>query len=174
MRFPDRLKAMSDQDWEAFKSEMRRVFSYDPETGVFMRLVARGRWRPGRADRPVSNGYRALKVNGYRLLGHRVAWVFMNGERPPKEIDHINGIRSDNRWVNLRAADRFLNMQNLRAANSNNKSGFLGVTSEKSGRFRAAIIANGVTFKLGRFNTPEEAHAVYLAKKREIHGGCVI
>ena len=85
----------------------------------------------------------------------------------------MNGDKVDNRWANLRDVPRRVNRQNCRAANRNSKTGFLGVTSVGS-RYQASIGHKGKTKKLGYFDTPEQAHAAYVAEKRAIHDGCTI
>ena len=97
----------------------------------------------------------------------------MTGEWPDGYIDHGNGVRTDNRWANLRAGDRSFNMQNQRRARRDNTTGWLGVSRVKS-RFEAAIQVRGRRFRLGRFDTPEAAHAAYLTAKRKLHEGCTL
>jgi hypothetical protein len=101
----------------------------------------------------------------------------MTGAWPLFEIDHRNGIGTDNRWKNLRDGTRSFNIQNQRRARSDNKTGFLGVhrsgKKERKG-FVAKIQLDGKQRYLGVFSTAEAAHAAYLAAKRRIHPGCVI
>ena len=85
-------------------------------------------------------------------MGHRVAFAHYHGRWPDEEIDHINGIRDDNRIANLREADRSLNMRNLRGAK--------GYSFEKDGRARpwtAYIRDHGKVIRLGGFATEAEA-----------------
>lgn len=149
------------------------LFNYDPETGeIFSR-----RGRPiGSTD---SEGYmRATlqKKPRLRFRSHRLAWLFMRGEWPADDIDHINGNRGDNRWVNLRCVSRATNAQNRRSPNRENTSGYLGVSfSKESGKWAAQIQAHGKSKNLGRrFATPEIAYEAYLAAKRQLHAGCTI
>jgi hypothetical protein len=99
----------------------------------------------------------------------------MTGEWPKQEIDHINGVRTDNFISNLREADRWLNCQNIRQAPSSSSTGLMGVYFDKRSRmWVASIIAYRKKHYLGRFSTPEEGHAVYLLAKRRLHDGCTI
>ncbi len=88
---------------------------------------------------------------------------------PLVEIDHINGVRNDNRICNLRDATPQINMQNKKTAHKNNKLGILGVSKRKDGKFQAQIKSNGERFHLGVFNTADDASAAYWARKIKIH-----
>jgi len=100
-----------------------------------------------------------------------MAWLYMTGSWPAAEIDHRNGNKSDNRWENLRDVQPVVNQQNKRRAQSNSKTGFLGVMVSGDGRFCARIRVNGRNKHLGSFRSPELAHAAYLMAKRELHEG---
>lgn len=102
-------------------------------------------------------------------------WLIVHGTLPEDEIDHVNGIKDDNRMENLRTVDHQTNMQNLRKALSTNKLGLLGVQARCDGKkWCARIIANGAQHHLGSFDTPELAHEAYLAAKRRLHDGCTL
>jgi hypothetical protein len=90
------------------------------------------------------------------------------GEEPPAQIDHINGIKTDDRLCNLRAADNAQNNRN-RPAQGNNTSGFKGV-SKKRRQWRARISVNGTEHSLGTFDTPEAAAAAYREAAERLHG----
>lgn len=100
----------------------------------------------------------------------------MTGGWPRFTIDHINGDGSDNRWANLRDVPLFVNQQNMRkprGGQRTNKIGVLGVT-QVGRRFSARLSVDKRTTYLGTFDTPEEAHAAYLAAKRAHHAGCTV
>ena len=118
-------------------------------------------------------GYVVVRVDGIKFYAHRLIWVYVNGSVEGKDIDHINGMRGDNRIANLRLVTRSENNQNLRQARSNNKLGVLGV-SPKFGKFVAQIRRGGKYISLGLFETAELAHQAYLEAKRESHPGCTI
>jgi hypothetical protein len=150
---------------------LREFADYDPTTGVFSR---RSDGRRIGYEVP-SKGYVCAKVFGKKYNAHRLAWLHVHGEWPKHEIDHVNGVRTDNRIENLRDVPRGINSQNQRRAQRDNSTGLLGVSIDRErGKFKATIRANGVVMHLGRFNTGEEAHARYLAEKRRIHAGCTI
>lgn len=157
---------------------VRHVLSYDKTTGVFTWLNP-PRTCPRKKGAVTGshgiNGYLHIRVDGVACLAHRLAWLYVHGAWPSSKLDHINGQRHDNRIVNLRLASDEVNAQNLRAPQRNNKSGFLGVClCKQTGRWMAQITADGRSRKLGRFDTPQIAHQVYLSAKRELHAGCTI
>jgi hypothetical protein len=131
-------------------------------------------WRAGDVAGTVNNnGYRLIRVGDGRYRAHRLAWLYTHGAWPTGEIDHINGIRDDNRLANLRDVTVSVNQQNRKRAASNGSTGLLGVSTAKA-RYRAAIALNGRTTYLGSFDTAEEAHAAYVTAKRELHEGCTL
>lgn len=151
---------------------VRKLLDYEPETGVF-------RWRVGASGRRGGKGsvagclrrdsYRSLQVNGETYAEHRLAWLYVYGEWPSGEIDHINMVRDDNRIDNLRIATRSQNKANSQAKR-NNPTGFKGVHLNKVGKFEAKITLNSRQKHLGRFQTAEEAHAAYCAAAEKFFG----
>ena len=116
------------------------------------------------------NGYVSIRLNGKRYAGHRLAWLYMTGKWPKTPLDHINAISSDNRWENLREADGSQNQANKRLSRQNT-SGFKGVSWREDGaKWVAQIRVRGRCIYLGRFNTPEQAHAAYVAAAIEHWG----
>jgi hypothetical protein len=100
----------------------------------------------------------------------------MTGSWPTDDVDHKNGMRTDNSYGNLREVSRSLNQQNLRKARGETASGVLGVyVSDRPGKpWKASINVSGKDRYLGRFATKDEAQAAYLAAKRSLHEGCTI
>jgi hypothetical protein len=149
--------------------QIRQRLRYNPTTGVF--TLTGGR----RVGFPSVNGYTRVSVGGQTFMAHRVAWLLVHGAWPDGEIDHINGVRDDNRIVNLRDVDHAGNQQNLKRAQRNNKSGLLGVSFEQwTGRWKAQIMHRRRNMNLGRFDTKEEAHAAYLVAKRILHAASTL
>ena len=151
---------------------LREVLDYDPATGVFTwkaRTSPFSRVNVGDvAGGLKTKGYIRIKLDGRELLAHRLAWLYVNGEWPADQIDHISGIRTDNRIVNLRLATNAENQHNQRKPQADNTTGFLGVSPEY-GKFKARIVVDGKNKHLGMFHTPEEAHAAYVDAKRKLH-----
>jgi hypothetical protein len=149
---------------------LHKLFLYDPDSGKCIRRVGRGNRAPigEEISRKTKNGYLIVQVDRKNYLVHRLAWFLMTGEWP-KEIDHINGVKTDNSWKNLREATRSMNMQNYRQAKRNNRSGFLGVRETDDMTFQARIHRDGVTLCLGTYSTAQEAYDTYVSAKRKIH-----
>ena len=155
--------------------DVKQLFNYlhyDPKTGVFTWKVNTA--RSGKIGEIAGNvnfrGYRSIWINGLPFLAHRLAWAMSYGEWPALDIDHINQNKSDNRICNLRHASRSENMFN-RGKNKNNTSGIKGVTFCKcTGKWRAQIMVNGKTMKIGRFATKEQAAEAYKQKAKEHRG----
>jgi len=118
-------------------------------------------------------GYRRVSVDSRRYLAHRCAWLYVHGEWPAGLIDHINTEKGDNRIANLRCVPEQLNHENIRKPKRNNQSGFLGVVAHQ-GKWRASVTHKRRVHRVGMFDTPEEAHAAYVAAKRRLHEGCTI
>ena len=152
-------------------SRLKELLSYDPATGNLSWLVQRGKCAAGKIITCQNgSGYIVVRVDNVLLRAHRVAWAIINNEWPAKEIDHINGNRSDNRIENLRIANRFENMKNIKKAKTN-KSGFKGVSWHKQGNFwQAHIRADNKNYYLGHYATPEEAHEAYKIASNKLHG----
>jgi hypothetical protein len=155
--------------------EMRRLFCYDEDTGQIIRAADADDCykNGGKCGTKSRQGYIVLGVKGKLYGAHRVVWAMFYGEQPTGQIDHINGIRSDNRIENLRDVPRHMNQQNQRKASKANKLGLLGVSQSGNG-FVAVIHKAGKQKYLGIFPTKDEAHQAYLSAKREIHEGCTI
>jgi hypothetical protein len=103
-------------------------------------------------------------------LEHRVIWLWVTGEWPLHGIDHIDGVKDNNRWANLRDVSPSVNSQNTKRAKAGSSTGLLGVTRMGS-RFQAKIMTRGKMAYLGTFATGQLAHEAYLAAKRELHEG---
>lgn len=149
---------------ELTQERLKEVLNYDPETGVFTRKEGK------EAGSVYNHGYRMISIDGKRYMAHRLAWLYMTGSMPIKCIDHKDCIKTNNAFKNLRETTTIQNAQNVRSASSNNTHGFLGVSFNKViGKYFSRIHLNGKSNYLGVFNTPEEAHAAYIAAKRELH-----
>jgi len=161
------------------KEYLSSIICYDKSTGIF-------KWRIYRSATAIAgsiagntshvSGYRLIKISRKSYLAHRLAWLYVYGEWPVDEIDHINGITDDNRIDNLRQATRKQNQQNIRMPKSTNKaSGFLGVHwHNQNKKWEAKIRDNGKTIHLGLFDDPYLAHLRYVETKRKIHEFCTI
>jgi hypothetical protein len=137
---------------------LRKLLRYDADAGLF--------YRPsGKIAGRTTGRYTDVRVGGYRILSHRLAWFYVYGQWPVADIDHINGNTKDNRIDNLREATRSQNLGN-RKINKNNKTGLKGVYLDYRGKYRAQITAGGnsKTKYIGSFTTAQEAHTAYMAE----------
>lgn len=146
-------------------ARLRELFDYDPATGIVIWKIARQRRKAGvRAGPEKTTNYMHVLFEGHSIQLHRMAWALQTGTWPSNLIDHVNGVRSDNRWCNLREATPHQNQRN-RGPNKA-RSGFKGVTRHRGGRYQAQINSR----YLGLFPTPEEAAAAYDAAALLLHG----
>lgn len=147
------------------QADLVDLLHYDPETGHFTRKksTAIGMKAGDRAHSIDSHGYVRFGVKGRNYRAHRLAWLYMTGEWPKEQIDHINCVRSDNRWANLRAATRTENLRNQKTR-SGNKSGFKGVSfNAMANKWVACIRVKRKTIFLGYFESAQAAHEAYQA-----------
>jgi hypothetical protein len=153
------------------QKELKEVLEYNPETGVFTRIKS--------SNNPVKigsiagtidkNGYRRITLNGKRYLAHRLAYFYMTGNFPENQIDHINHIRNDNRWTNLRPATKSENQSNAKIS-KRNTTGYKGVSYDKRrNKYRAEICHNHNRIKLGSYTTAIEAHAAYISMAKKLN-----
>lgn len=132
---------------------------YDPVTGDIHWV---GRMNNKLAGSHNWAGYRRVRINGCECMSHRIAWAMHYGEWPKGDIDHINGIKDDNRIENLRDVSRSLNTRN-RHKHPNNTSGVCGVSYAKDrDRWLAKISYGGRQVLLGSFKDKDEAVKVRL------------
>ncbi|EFH4017810.1 HNH endonuclease [Escherichia coli] len=155
---------------DAYAPELlRSLFLYDPVTGRLCHKANRCRVKAGsyadstrRAD-----GYHqvALRLDGkqYQLKAHRVAWILEHGAIPDGlQVDHINGIRDDNRLCNLRLVTQRENDQNRRKARGYG-------WNKGCSKWEAYIRVDGVRHHLGLFTSEAAARAAYLKAKARYH-----
>lgn len=158
-------------------ARLLQMLRYDPKSGEFAWINDRSGKGSGRkrvvAGSMHSAGYVSIRLDRSLYLAHRLAWFYVTGAWPEWQIDHIDGVRTNNAWSNLREVDNQVNQENQRKAQSSNKTGLLGVSANRD-RWSASIKADGQRNYLGTYDTPELAHAAYLDAKRKLHRGCRI
>lgn len=144
---------------------------YDPATGIAVYRRTSGTVPAG--SRVGSICYGTKRSKPYRYM--KMCWLFegskpfthivhfyMTGRWPVAEMDHIHGDTLDDRWSEIRESTRSQNEAN-RGARRNNSTGYKGVVPQPSGRFVASFWRRGMHVHIGTFDTPELAHAAYLA-----------
>lgn len=156
------MKTINDINSGLTAEILRMLVLYDPATGEFHWRESgsgRGGWkrkagaRAGWADKH----YRKIQLPGYEkyFLEHRLAWLWMIGEWPEVQIDHINNNGHDNRWENLREADNGENQHN-RGLRPHNRSGYTGVSQNGTG-WLAELVIDGERVLCKTVRTKEEA-----------------
>lgn len=155
---------------------LNKTINYDPITGIFTwRSIdgSYGKRVPGeQVGYPHRKGYWHCEIRGKFYQLHRLAWFITYGAWPKDQIDHINGIKSDNSINNLREASNGQNQQNIGVRKSS-KSGIKGVVIAKNctkNPYHAQITFNKKVINLGYFETIEEAHRAYDDAAKIYHG----
>jgi hypothetical protein len=147
---------------------LKELLDYSPETGQFAWKVKPANWIPiGSPAGSRNNGYIEIRVRRRLYYAHRLAFLYMTGELPKDSVDHINGKRDDNRWINIRRATHAENMRNA-ALSKNNKSGVTGVYWDAvKGFWVAKITVNRKDHFLGHFTKVTDAAAARKAAEKQ-------
>lgn len=138
------------------QERLKEIIEYFPESGIFVWRSDRGRARGGRVAGTLSReGYIVIWADGKAYKAHRLAFLYMTGECPKQETDHINGIRTDNRWQNLREATKHQN-----AINKKTGRGYYQMPGSE--KFMARVKVHGKIIYLGTHVTEALAHEAYI------------
>lgn len=166
---------------------VRAALHYDPDTGHFFWkerpreqfatlnawAVWNSRFAGKKAGRNNTSIYHQISIGNEYFQAHALAWLYMTGEWPDKEVDHINLDKQDNRWVNLRLATRSQNARNCSTYRTNT-SGYKGVCFAKdTQKWQVQIRTPEGRKYLGQYHTIEEAAAVYQEAAKIYHGDFV-
>jgi len=109
------------------QDRLKELLDYNPITGIFTWKISRGRYAARDLGGGVNvKGYRRIRLDGKKYLASRLAWLYMEGYFPENQMDHINRIRDDDRWVNLRHVSAQCNTRNSKQR-KDNISGVTGV-----------------------------------------------
>jgi len=147
---------------EVTQEYLKELLKYDWDTGLFIWTSRRSMFAGKIAGTTDNDGYIKITINSRRFFAHRLAWLYVNGKWPSREIDHINGDPSDNSIENLREATRSQNRANIRY-HRNNKTKTKGICYVKYGltyKWRTSVMANGRR-SYSFFDTKEEAQSAY-------------
>lgn len=152
---------------------VRDLLSYDPDTGVWRWLKPRRvDMRPGDVAgcKAHKSGYGQIGIKGKLYLTHRLAWLYMTGEWPEHEVDHINGVPGDDRWGNLRTATASQNRHNVKC-HRDSTTGVRGVRQPAGrGSYLASIYCEGKNLHIGSFKTLEAAASAREAAELKYFG----
>lgn len=111
------------------QSYLRSLLTYDENSGTFTWLQDHARNKAGEIANSYSNGYIRIGIDGVGYSAHRLAFIYMLNYEPTI-VDHVNGIRHDNSWLNLRASSASENTFN--STYSRNSIGIRGISYNKS------------------------------------------
>jgi hypothetical protein len=157
------------------QERLKELLTYDPLTGIFRWINDSGRYGRIKAGTKAgsngngSQGYIEIGLDGKKYKAHRLAILYVEGNWPPDEVDHMDGVRVNNRYSNLRKATFLQNRSNLKRYETNT-SGFAGVSFHKRvGKWQARISSGAKRMHLGYFPSPEEASEAYKEAKAKHH-----
>lgn len=151
------------------QKRLREVLDYNPCTGFFIWRVRDVSMYCG-CKNPTSqmkawnvrcsgavagslrrDGYVSITIDGIKYFAHRLSFLYMYGYIPENEVDHINRVKNDNRWCNLREVSKQCNMRNCGVIKSN-KSGVTGISwNNKRKKWCAQIKVNNKNIGLGLY-----------------------
>jgi hypothetical protein len=138
---------------------IEKGFIYNPETGKVTSKF--GRELKGKNNEGYIQIQIMINYKTYKISVHQFAWYWVNKECV-EQIDHINGIRDDNRICNLRSVTHQQNHFNMTKA-----KGFYWVKSRN--KWESKIMLNGKSIHLGLFEKEEDARTAYLEAKKQYH-----
>lgn len=145
------------------QEKLKSVITYNQDTGILIRIKT---GKPtGAMDR---YGYLTVGVGQKVYKAHRLAWLYVYGEFPDGQIDHINQVKTDNRIENLRVTNASKNCQNIKQPRVDNKLATKGVIV-KHKKYYAQIQVAGKKISLGYYSTLEAASAAYQNAKARLH-----
>lgn len=148
---------------------LKQALKYDPQSGKLYwksRGISKSwdtKWAGNEAFTATSStGYKCGRINGANYLAHRVIYKLVTGDEPI-EIDHIDGVRDNNCWSNLRSVPLEDNRRNSRRS-KRNTSGHTGVRYEPE---RSCWIARIRNNHLGCFSSVDDAIAARKQAERK-------
>lgn len=146
------------------QSRLCEVLRYDRDTGAFFWIKSTSKKKlVGKIAGNITRGYWEIAIDGRQYKAHRLAWLYELGRWPVKDIDHINGERADNRFLNLREATR--------SQNCMNRGYRRGVAwHSQMGKWRAYITIKGRQKSLGLFDKKDEAFAARKIAEIKLYG----
>lgn len=137
------------------QEKLKSLLTYDPTTGHWSWIAS------GKVAGYLNHGYRNIMVEGKNYRGARLAFLYMTGSFPTKQVDHINRNRSDDRWENLRECDNSQNNQNKPSKN------FCKIYN---GTYVVYLDVKGKRIHIGTFKTEQEAFNKAKEAKQKYHG----
>lgn len=145
-----------------WKDRPRSSFPSDSAYGAF-----RANFAGKQAGYLREDGYREINIRGRLVMEHRLVWLVETGSWPQHELDHVNGVCSENQFSSLRDVPHSINGRNSKRSKAN-RSGVTGVGwNKEQGKWRARITVDRQAILLGYFSTLDEAKAARRAAERK-------
>lgn len=147
------------------QKELKDKIIYNPDTGFFYRKLS-----GDLAGWVTKEGYISLKIDYITYKAHRLAFLYMTGELPEDQVDHINNIKGDNRWENLRRCSQSENQRNT-GKRRNNTSGVKNVSwNSKNRKWRITLYLDGKNKCFGSYEDLEVAEIIAAELRHYYHG----
>ena len=143
---------------------IENYIKYNPIKGTLTWIKNKGTAKIGQICKNKSLNYIRIGFKGKDYLGHRIAWYLYYGYEPKEQIDHINGIKNDNRIKNLRLVTNRKNNQNKKI----HRNGKLLGASYDRGKRKSQYKIKGKSVHIGYFKTEIEAHNAYMSKMKQL------
>ena len=146
------------------QSILKKYVRYEEKTGEFFSLKTGKKYKAIDKD-----GYLIIRVLDKNYRAARLAFLYMTGEMPKNTVDHIDRVKSNDAWKNLRDVTMSENKLNMITARKGNSSNVIGVSFYKpTNKYQAGIKVNGVRKQIGYFDTIEEASKAYQIEKNKL------
>lgn len=154
------------------QERLKEILHYDPLTGIFTWLRRIAKYRNqigGEAGAKTPRGYINIQIKRKSYQAHRLAWLYVYGNWPTQQIDHIDRNPSNNRIANLRDVSATENRRNCKQP-KNISSVYKGVSRSRGReKWSAQIVVNGRARYLGIFDSPENARAAYVSAAKTLN-----
>ena len=149
------------------QERVKELLTYDPNTGFFTwKVMNSPTGTVGSKAGTITQGYRMIGIDGSMFRASRLAFLYMEGYTPENHVDHINRVRDDDRWCNLRHVTQSCNMRNV-GNRKDNKSGVKGVTWDKKvSKWLSRITVNNKMIFVGLHKSLDNAACARLAAEQ--------
>lgn len=142
------------------QERLKEMLSYNSITGEFIRIKPlKGNTLYAVVGSTNNDGYISISIDNKRYQAHNLVWLYIYGKFPELQLDHINGIKDDNRFENLREVSHSENQKN-KGLDKRNKFGYPGIRKgKKLGTYRVYIGIDKAKLDLGTYPNLESAIA---------------